>query len=75
MENFNTCDNLSEYLSNSLIQKKPLLEELSSLISADQDLINSLFEEILGKVCAVLLKQFTKDIISALQIEKRNGTP
>ena len=37
----------------------------------DQDLIKSLFEDILGKVCAVLLKQFTKDVISALQIEKK----
>ena len=36
--------------------------------------IESLFEDILGKVFALLLKQFTKDVISALQIEK-NGKP
>ena len=72
VENFNTCDNLSEYLSNSVKQNKPLLDELTSVILiADQELIKSLFENILGKVCAVLLKQFTKDVISALQIEKK----
>ena len=59
------------YLFNSLSQRKPFVDELISVMfEMDQDLIKSLFEDILGKVCAMLLKQFTKDVISALQIEK-----
>ncbi|MEW8548137.1 MAG: hypothetical protein AB2693_31930 [Candidatus Thiodiazotropha sp.] len=72
VENFNKSDSLSGHLMSTLMESSDLFEELSSLVPLSHQAVKViLFERIIEKVAAILLKQFSKDIISALNIEKK----